>query len=407
MISRSVANLVKDSLEDTPVVMIVGPRQSGKSTLALQFESPSRRYVTLDDPDQLQRAKANPSGFLEAWKGALIIDEIQRAPELLLPIKARVDRNRVPGSYLLTGSANVLALPKVSESLAGRMEVIDLLPLSQAEINSQTGSNFVDWAFSDEDFPVITPVDPDIYDRVSRGGYPEPFGRKAGRRAPWYQSYIRTLLERDVRDLANIEGLTQLPRVLKLIASGAGATLNVSTLSRETGIAHTTVTRYIDLLKALYLVDTLPAWSADLEVRLARTPKAYLVDSGLSCFLCNLDADSLRNDDVAFARQLEVFVANELRRLITSVVQKPSLLHLRTVKNKEVPFVLEGADRRIVGIDVIPDLALPVNAESRLEYLESITEGQFHRGILLYGGKEVRPLTSKITAAPYSLLWST
>ena len=386
--------------------MIVGPRQSGKSTVALAFKDDQRSYVTLDDPDHLQRAKANPAGFLSAWGSPLIIDEIQRAPELLLPIKARVDRERTPGSYLLTGSANVLALPKVSESLAGRMEVLDLLPLSQAEISGNIDTNFIDWCFSEDRANNSFEVGDSIYERIVRGGFPEPMSRKPARRAAWFQSYIRTLLERDVRDLANIEGITQLPRLLKTLAATSGATLNVSTLSRETGIPHTTITRYVELLKALFLIESLPAWSSDLGVRLARTPKAYLVDSGLSCFLGNMDAQSLERDEIQFGRALEVFLANEFRRLSGSSQTKPALMHLRTVKNKDVPFILEAPNRQIVGVDFSTDKALAPGAEQRLEYLQSIAEGQFERGVLLYDGLEARPITGKIVALPYAALWS-
>lgn len=393
-------------MEDTPVVMVVGPRQSGKSTLVRGTEGPSRRYVSLDDPDILGQAKRNPKEFLETYRAPLILDEVQRAPELFLPLKLWVDRDRTPGSYLLTGSANVLTLPKVADSLAGRIEVIDLLPLHQAELED-TGLNFVDEVFAEPMPDRGRWGGNDLADRIGRGGYPEHAQRPAGRRrTQWCESYIRTLLERDVRDLANIEGLAQLPRLLALLAARNGSTLNVSSLSRDTGIAPTTLTRYLDLLKALYLLQLVPAWSSEADLRLMKTPKAYLVDTGLACHLANLGAEGMDRDRDRMAPMLEGFVANELARQIAVSEGRPWLMHLRTVRNKEVDFVLESRDRRIVGIEVRPSRTVGAADAEGLRYLAELAEERFHAGIVLYDGSEAIPLAPHMVALPVSALWS-
>lgn len=402
MIKRSAALQVSDALTDTPVVMIVGPRQCGKSTLANQFLE-GRKYITLDDPVALAHAKENPADFLKAHPAPLIIDEIQRAPELFLPLKLAVDRDRKPGSYLLTGSANVLLLPKVADSLAGRMEVVDLHPLTQSEIEGGT-TNFVDAAFEGEFKSSLSSIS--LEERITRGGYPEPAQRQARRRDQWFQSYVRTLLDRDVRDMANIEGLTQLPKLLRLLAIRAGTPLNLSGLARETNLPHTTITRYVDLLKALYLIQTVPAWSADAEVKLARTPKAYLVDSGLGCHLAAADEKMIAREGDLRAAMIETFLATELLRLTKTSETRAELFHLRTVKNREIPFLLERRDGSIVAIDFADQRVPSPSSAEKLEYIREVVGDRWLRGIWLHLGDEVRPLASDIIAAPVSCLWS-
>jgi predicted AAA+ superfamily ATPase len=385
--------------------MVIGPRQAGKSTFAQSLGS-DRTYVTLDDPLDLARAKANPGEFLDSFPGAVTIDEIQRAPELMLPLKLRIDRDRRSGRFLLTGSANVLVLPKVADSLAGRLEVIELLPLTQAELEGQA-SRFLTLAFG-EGWPGRQQVPPDaIEPRLVRGGFPEPASRgSAARRRQWFASYLRTLIERDIRDLGNIDGLTQVPRLLTLLAGEVGASLNVDSLSRESGIAATTLRRYLDLLKALFLIQLVPAWSTTTSARLAKTAKAYLLDSAFVGYLLGLSDEGLAVDAGRRKPVLENFVANELARLAGQSETPVGLYHLRTVRQKEVPFVLEGAAGTLVGINVTTQSNLMESDWEGLEYLEALSPDRFLRGIVLYAGSEIRALTTTIVALPYSVLWS-
>lgn len=408
MIVRAAKRLLQDAASDTPVVLVQGPRQAGKSTLVQGFASDGQlpEPITLDDPLILAEAKSNPLGFLRQQRVPMILDEVQRAPELLLSIKLIVDKDRKPGQFILTGSANVLTLPKVADSLAGRMEVLELLPLAQSEIEGAEG-NFVDRLFLD-----TAPPKPQVTstlklsERLARGGFPEPSQRgQPERREAWFRSYVRTVLDRDVRDLANISGLSNLPRLLNLLAARSGQTLNISSLGVETGIPHTTLTRYIDLLKALYLIQLIPAWSFDVDARLIRAPKAYMIDTGLLCYLCGMDSRAL-GDKAKAQPVLETLVANELTKLCQTSRERPNLFHLRTVRQKEVSFVLESRDGRVVGVEVVPDKAVTPQHLQGLRYLSELAEDRFFGGAVLYDGADTLNLGGGIWALPISALWS-
>jgi predicted AAA+ superfamily ATPase len=343
---------VEEALADTPVVLIHGPRQCGKSTLAEKV-SQDRRQVTLDDPIALALAKRDPQGFLEAYKPPILIDEVQRAPELFLAIKRHVDRDRQPGRFLLTGSANVLALPKLADSLAGRMEVVDLFPFSQAELEGRPGG-FVDSVFSKDFDSRAEGIDrEETVRRILRGGFPEPSLRASqSRRDAWFASYVRTLLERDVKDLSSIEGLSQMPMLLNLIASRAGDVMNAASLATESGIPYTSLKRYLSLLESIFLVRFVNAWSNDRSKVFTKAPKAFLSDTGLLGHLGNLDQKTLMQDDLRFMRALRNFVAMELMKGCANSESHPWLLHLRTVRHLQVDFVLESRRGEVVGIDV-------------------------------------------------------
>lgn len=406
---RQALRNLQEALSDTPVVLIHGPRQAGKSWLARRASEAefAANYVTLDDLLALELAERDPVEFIQAYRTPLIIDEVQRAPRLLLSIKAAVDRNRQPGMYLLTGSANVLTLPKVADTLVGRMEVVDLLPLSQAEIEGAPGS-LVEQLFSEERPAAPRPTTAsDVIERILRGGFPEAVSRPPGtRRDAWFRNYIRTLIERDVRSLANIDGLSQVPRLLQLLATRSGALLNVSSLSRETDIAPTTLTRYLALLGALFLIHPVPAWSFTRGIPLIKSPKAYLVDTGLMGHLANFSEASLASNRTDLRSAMEAFVAMELRKLCNSCSLRPALMHMRNVRGKEVPFVLELADGRVAGIDVkAGQTASPADFEG-LRLLRELAGDRFVKGILLTCGEETRPAESQIWAVPISALWS-
>ncbi len=403
MIKRWAHHSVQAALADTPVVLLHGPRQCGKSTLANSFAA-GRTEVTLDDPDTLGLAKSHPSEFLKTFPTPLTIDEVQRAPELFLAIKAHVDRNRVPGAFLLSGSANILMLPKLADSLAGRMEIVDLHPFAQGELEERS-PRFIDLLFGEAPL-AASPTDDTIYDRILAGGFPEPALRAPGRRTPWFRSYVRTLLERDVRDLANIEGLTQLPRLLSLLAARTGTTLNITALARDLSIPPTTLTRYIDLLKALFLLQLVPAWTMEEGARFVKAPKTYLVDPGLLCHLASADVKSLKSNRDQFDPVLENFVATELARHITVSETQPWLLHLRTVRMKEVDFVLQAPDGRIVGINVRSTQTTKSDDVEGLVWLQELAGDRFARGVVLYLGEAVRPLRPNISAVPITALWS-
>jgi hypothetical protein len=318
MIRRHLTDLVLEALADTPVVLVNGARQTGKSTLVQSPDlAPAKRaYLTFDDPGVLAAARRDPNGFIAGLPAPVTLDEVQHVPELFPAIKAAVDRGREPGRFLLTGSANVLLLPKLSESLAGRMEMLTLWPFSHGELNG-VREGFVDALFAPRPSWHLERSEEvgraALFATVLAGGYPPVLARRVGaRRRAWYQSYVTTVLQRDVRDLANIADLTAVPRLLAVLASRAGGLLNFADLSRSLAMPQTTLKRYFALLEATFLVRLLPPWSGNLGQRVIQTPKVYLSDTGLLAHLLGLTVDRLAVDAGLAGGLLENFVLMEL-----------------------------------------------------------------------------------------------
>lgn len=364
-------------------------------------------YRNLDDATVLAAARSDPDGFVAALPERVILDEVQRVPDIFRAIKRSVDRNRTPGRFLLTGSANALVLPRASESLAGRMEVLTLWPFSQGEIGGRT-DRFVDACFAPGFEAKRLPAAgwPDLVARMVRGGFPEVQTRSSeDRRRAWFGAYVTTILERDVRDLANIQGLRDLPRLLRLTAVRAASLLNSVDLARDAALSHTTLHRYWALLEATFLARSLPAWSANLGARLVKAPKVLMADSGLLCHLAGLDAGRLKADDLMAGNALEAFVAGEIARQITWSRARPALFHFRTHPHREVDLLLEGADGRLVGIEVRKTASPSAADFEGLRHLKEKTGKRFLRGVLLYTGTESVGFGEDLYALPVSALW--
>jgi predicted AAA+ superfamily ATPase len=410
MYPRHLTAPVEEALADTPVVLLVGARQVGKTTLvqSLIGERYPARSVTLDDATVLAAVRADPAGFLAASSGPLAIDEVQRAPDLFSVIKAVVDRHRAPGRFLLTGSTNVLTLPKLSESLAGRMEVLTLWPLAQSEIAGSEG-NAVDALFAPQ-FPVtdLPGVErAELIRRLLAGGYPEPLGRPSEvRRRAWFSSYLTTILQRDVRDLSNIEGLTDIPRLLALLAARTASLLNVADVSRSVGMPNTTLHRYLALLEATFLIRPLPAWHANLGLRLVKAPKLLLNDTGLIAGLLALNAQRLEQDGNLLGQLLENFVGMELRKHAGWGAVRPELFHFRTQANQEVDVVLEEPGGRLVGVEVKASATVTSSEFKGLRSLAEAVGNRFVRGVVFYSGAQIVPFGADLYAVPLSFLWS-
>jgi predicted AAA+ superfamily ATPase len=407
-VHRGVQASLEAALADRPAVMVIGPRQVGKSTLVESISSGRRAYVTLDDPLELAMAKRTPADFFAAHPRPGTIDEVQRAPELLRTMKLHIDKDRMPGGFLLTGSANVLALPKVSDSLAGRMETLEMLPFSQAEIEGSR-TNFIDQLFKDPDGLLngSYPTPEDASERVFRTGFPEPALHLTAKRRPdWVRSYVKSLLDRDVKDLTNIDGLVQLPELLQRLAARNGTTLNLSSLSREVGIPHSTLTRYVDLLRTLFLVQTIPAWSSEPAAKLTRTPKAFLVDSGLAAQLAHISPVRFEEDKAARETVLQGFVAAELMRLATWSETRVQIFHLRTVRQHEVSFILESDDGKLASVDFSAHQALDADAFEGTRYFRELAGPLFQAGVLLYQGGASRTVGTRIGGISMSALWA-
>jgi uncharacterized protein len=406
---RHITSQVLSALADTPVVFVQGPRQAGKTTLvqSLRNHGYAAEYRTLDDAAVLAAARSDPDGFVDSLPAQVILDEVQRAPDLFRAIKRSVDAKRKPGRFLLTGSANALVLPKVSESLAGRMEVLALAPFSQGEIAGRR-EGFVDACFARDFKPGVFREAgwPALVERIVRGGFPEAAARAdAARRAAWFGGYITTILERDVRDLSNVQNLSDLPRLLRLLAARTSGVLNLSDVARDAHLPLTTLQRHWALLEAVFFVRTLTAWSGNLTSRLAKAPKILLNDAGLLCHLLNLDAERLKTDDLMSGSVLESFVAVELAKQATWSRGRPALFHYRTQKQQEVDLVLEDAAGRLVGIEV-KKTASPASGDFKgLRHLAGQTGKRFLRGILLYTGSTSVTFGPNLHAVPVSALW--
>jgi uncharacterized protein len=405
-VDRIARTAVETALTDTRVVLVIGPRQAGKTTLVRGFANEKRPYFTLDDPATLANVRGDPVGFIRNAEGA-VIDEIQRAPELLLVIKQRVDEDNRPGRYLLTGSANVMALPTVGDSLAGRIETVELFPFSQSELMATDGG-FIDRLFGGERLPVSEAVTgAALMQRILKGGYPEAIARTSeNRRRQWFDDYVSMMLDRDVRDVAQIEQLGKLPRLVSMLAEQAGQLSNHASLANALQLSRATVARYIEVLERLFLLETLPPWFSNRISRLIKTPKHHFLDSGLLASLRESNGQTLQHDPQRFGPLLESFVASELRKLVGWSDTRVTLSHFRTKDGDEVDFVLEGPRGQIVGIEVKASATLRRGDYAGLRKLEAAAGDRFVCGLLLHDHDRITPYSEKIQGAPVSMLWT-
>ncbi len=407
---RNAAPAINEALADTPVVFLNGARQTGKSTLAQQVaaELHGAEYLTLDDPATLGLATGDPGGFLDRLPPRVILDEVQRVPELFVPMKANVDRDRLPGRYLLTGSANLFLLPRLAEALVGRMEVISLWPLSQGELRG-VREGFIDALFAAEEPPLTRASGSrtELFEAILAGGFPEAVARTRGRRREaWFAAYTAQLIQRDVRDLANVEDLGVLPNILGLCAARSGNLLNHLEISRSTAIPLTTVRRYTTLLRAVFLIDELPPYTANLGKRFVRTPKVYVNDSGLLAHLLQVSTEREAYERNVAGQLIETFVFAELRKQAGWSDLRPRFSFLREHSGAEVDFVLETRGGDVVGIEVKATAAPTAKMFRGLELLRDKLGPRFIRGVLLYGGEQALPAGDRLWALPLSSLWT-
>lgn len=402
---RHILSRVSEALADTPVVMIVGPRQAGKTTLVRHIAGQEKKYYTLDDALTLLSAQEDPVGFIRGLDSA-IIDEIQRAPELLLAIKKVVDEDRRPGRFLLTGSANLMALPIVADSLAGRMETLTLLPLSQSELY-RSSKNWVDEAFAGRLPLVSVPVlGHELIETVLRGGYPEAISRTTQRRRmTWGRQYIDAIIQRDVQDVANIDRLDQLPRFLKALAHVSGQMCNYTQLGGQVGLDHKTASRYIGVFEQMFLLKRINVWASNRLKRMVKTPKLQFIDSGLLATLIDLTPEMAMQNRSRFGNVLETFVYTELLKHTTNSEGDYQLYYYRDHDQYEVDVVVENASGQLVGVEIKAAATIKESDLRGLKRLMSVAKEQFFLGVILYDGTETLPLGDRLWAAPISSLW--
>jgi predicted AAA+ superfamily ATPase len=406
MYRRLVEPRLRDALSDTAVVLVVGPRRAGKTTLVRTADGKTRTYLTLDDQTVLDAARSDPIAFIRGLDHATI-DEVQRAPELLLAIKKSVDEDRRPGRFLLTGSANILTLTKVADSLAGRMETIQLLPLARTELLGQK-TTFLNSLFSAKiPKPQNILLGEALIEAVLAGGFPEALDRaNERRRITWGRSYLSSILTRDLRDIADVERLTEIPKFVRFLAEFSGQLVNYSKLGGDIQVSHKTAQRYVGLLEQIFLITTLEPWHSNRIKRIIKTPKLHFLDSGLLAASYGLTAERVRQNRKLLGAPLESFVFSEVTKLMGASDMHLTPYHFRDQEMHEVDIVLERDDGALVGIEVKANATVASDDFSGLRKLAEATKHRFNFGIVLYDGDVVVPFGPRLAAAPVSCLWS-
>lgn len=405
---RHLRGALEAALTDTPVVCLLGPRQCGKTTLSRHCE-PERYYVSLDDKAYLDLAMTDPQGFVDELPEKVAIDEVQRAPELSLAIKRSVDANRKPGRFLLTGSANLLQLPRLADSLAGRMECLSLHPLTVSEIRSSPGkflAEFMAGKLAPKITASGTPKPSELPGLLVAGGYPESVKRDLERADRWKRNYAQSVVERDIRDIAEVKDGSNLTRLLSFLESRTAQLLNQSALSQSLGFSRATVDRYLTLLERLFLIRLLPAWHSNRSKRLVKTPKIHFVDSGLAATLGELDPRNWNEERSRFGHLLESFVLQQLIAMADCMPRPPHFYHYRDRDKTEVDIVIESR-QKIWGVEIKAGSSVSRDDARGLLKLAGVAGERFQAGIVFYDGEAILPLHKEmgILAVPISKLW--
>lgn len=398
---------ILEALSDTPVVVLNGPRQVGKTTLVSSLTYPGRSaFVTLDDRATLQALDEDPRAFLQRPVDTLVIDEAQLAPWLFRAVKAEVDRDRRPGRFLVTGSSRLVTTTNLAEALVGRVETHELWPFSQDELRGAP-SDVVDRLFEDPASLVVpgSLTRRDLVEAVCAGGYPEAVVRPPRRRVEWHRAYVDAAIEAVVARETDSRRRAELPVLMRLCAARTGQELNVSNVANDLGLSVTTARSYLAQLEAAFLVWLIPAWSTNLSAKVVRRPKLVLPDSGLAAGLLRVDGTTVDRPGGVLGPLLETFVANELRKQAAWSFARPTVSHFRDRGGTEVDLVLEHPDGRIVAIEV-KATSSPKSEDLRgLRLLEQRLGDRFAFGALLSAAPEAVPFGPKLAMLPVETLW--
>ncbi len=404
---RYLAPRLREALRDTPAVLIHGPRQSGKTTLARAVGEPrGYRYVSFDDDAAVAAVRADPSGFVSDLPAKCILDEVQRVPEIFTSLKLAIDQRRSPGRFILTGSANVLLVPNLADSLAGRMGILRLHPLAQVEIDG-TRPRFLDALFRGALRTTLTErLGAELSRRIVDGGYPAAVTRRApARRRAWYRDYVETQIQRDVRDLTRVRSLDALPKLLALAASQTARLINVADLSTPFELTRQTIHEYVTLLERVFLVERHPSWHTNRLSRLVKRPKLHIADTGVACSLLGIDADGLAADRSFLGQMMETFVLQELRRQASWQPDAIDFFHFRDRDDFEVDIVLEHGRTRVAGVEVKAGATVTEGDLRGLRKLRSAAGARFVAGVVLYDGTATISFGDDLFAVPVRKLW--
>lgn len=410
-IDRLLQQNIQKSLLDMPALFITGPRQVGKSTLVKHLTShmDDVSYITFDDVTALSAATSDPSSFLRGLKRLVVIDEVQLAPSIFRTIKMLIDQYRLEdkkqsnGRFLLTGSANILALPTLSEALVGRMGVTTLYPFSALEVVGKQAS-IVDKLFAKHlEFKTISKYS--VSEVMQMSSFPELKSQHDSNL--WFSNYLATLLQRDIRSLAQIEKITELPNMLKILAARVGGLLNDADCARDAGLNQMTYRRYRTLFQHLFLITLLPPWFKSIKKRLMKAPKIYFTDTNLLCYILGVDLPTLRQrNPTLFGYVLENFVASELMKQI-ALDADYALYHFHTLDSKEVDFIIAHRNGKVVGVEVKSAESVTSQDFNGLRVLKECVGQNFVRGVVLYQGKQAISFGKDLIAMPIEALWST
>ena len=429
---RHIKQRLVDALEDSPVVLIHGPRQCGKTTLAQMVCAPmylnqnataastqsqtndakttkisGYHYIDFDDGTVARTAREDPMGFVTALPERVILDEVQKVPEIFSALKIQTDRRRVPGRFVMTGSANVLQIPKLSDSLAGRMQIIRLYPFSQCELENQTSPRFLDALFGDG-FRIETTerLGRNLFERIAAGGYPSALARPPGlRQIAWYKDYIHQL-QTDILDFSRISMPDMLPQLLESCATQTARLFNLSSLASSLQLSRPTIGGYIRLFEMVFLIERLLPWHSNRQSRLVKTPKLHIGDTGLACALLGVDAAGLEVDRPLLGQLLETFVFHELRRQAICRDDLMSFYHYRDRDRAEVDIVIERGTMEVAGVEVKASGTVTKSDFRGLRKLrDAAGSNRFKGGVVLYDGEVSVGFGEGFYAVPLRMLW--
>jgi predicted AAA+ superfamily ATPase len=408
-IPRHAASRVTEALADTRIVTVEGPRQAGKSTLCAGIAATrGMRMVTLDDAGARRAARDDPAGFLAGLGEQAFIDELQRAPELVLALKAEVDRDTRTGRFLVSGSANLLLAPRIGDSLAGRVERVPLRPFTQAEIARAAVPHWLDELWGGGGAPAIESdaVGSTAHaERILAGGFPVVIARAPARRRAWLADYIAALVARDVPDLVSIRRPDLLPVLLRHLAGASGSLVSLRPIAQALAVDEKTVRTYVRLLELLHLIVTVPAWTPGIAGRAIRSPRIFIEDTALLTHLLDADAARIVGDPAVSGRAYETFVAMELARLLPHSAVAPAMHHWRGRHGEEVDVVLEDRRGRVIAIEIKAGATIGRGDMRWLAKFRALAGERFVAGLVLCTTRRTTPLGDRIWAIPIEALW--